>query len=547
LVVEGGPGTGKTVVALHRVAYLLYAHRDRIARSGALIIGPNPAFLHYIDQVLPALGETGVVLSTLGELYPGVRTTELDAPTAAELKGDRRFADVIRQAVLNRSRAPQNDVPLKIDGTRIVLSVNEVRAAIRRARDTHRPYNQARAVFAKDLLKRLAAKLAEALSLNIDQETQAGLIADLRHSPDVRREINLCWMPQTPEQLLADLFASDARLKAAAPMLRRSDRELLLRDRHSAWTLSDVPLLDEAAELLGEIEVGQSARSADDDAQRAREVAYARDALSSSGMAASMITAEQYVDRFATADAMSPLADRAAADRGWAYGHVVVDEAQELTAMQWRMIMRRSPSKSMTIVGDPAQASAPGAIANWSTALAPAVADRWRKTMLTINYRTPQAIMDVAAELLRVADVDAQAPRSVREGRWPIQLRRGTSADELANLLSEEAATIEYGTIGVVVETSRLAAVSQLADDLVGSDPRFGNGHVAVECFAIGSVKGLEFDTVVLVEPTELIATSINPAHDLYVGLTRPTQRLVIVSDGALPPMLAKAVAAAAT
>jgi len=545
LVVEGGPGTGKTVVALHRVAYLLYAHRARIARSGALIIGPNPAFLHYIDQVLPALGETGVVLATLGELYPGVRTTVLDAPGAAQLKGDALFADVIRQAVRNRSRVPVRDVTLKVDGTNIVLTVNEVRAAIKRARDTHRPYNKARAIFAKDLLHRLASKLADALSLNMDQETQSGLITDLRDSPDVRREINLCWMPQTPEQLLADLFASERILQAASPTLRPDDRKLLLRDRRSAWTLSDIPLLDEAAELLGEPETGRGRYSADDAAQRAREVSYARDALSSSGMAASMITAEQYVDRFATADALSPLADRAAADRSWAYGHVVVDEAQELTAMQWRMVMRRSPSKSMTIVGDPAQASAPGAIANWATALSPAVQDRWRKTVLSINYRTPQAIMNVAAELLKVADVDAQAPRSVREGKWPVQLCLGFGADNLAALLREEAATIGYGTIGVVVGESRLASVAQLAAELVSTDPHIGEGRVAIECFAIGSVKGLEFDTVILLEPKEFLAASINPAHDLYVGLTRPTQRLVIVSEGELPAMLTAAIAAA--
>jgi DNA helicase IV len=545
LVVEGGPGTGKTVVALHRVAYLLYAHRDRISRSGALIIGPNPAFLHYIDQVLPALGETGVVLVTLGDLYPGVCATALEAPAAAELKGNIQFAEIIRRAVRNRSRVPDADLVLKVDGNNITLSVNEVRAAIKRAQDSHRPYNKARAIFTKDLLARLAAKLAESLSLNIDQETQAGLIDDLRHSPDVRREINLCWMPQSPEQLLADLFASPDRLLAAAPALSPRDRELLIRDRSSEWTISDVPLLDEAADLLGDPEISRVSTSADDQAQREREVAYARDALSSSGMAAAMITAEQYVDRFATADALSPLADRAVADRTWAYGHVVVDEAQELTAMQWRMVMRRSPSKSMTIVGDPAQASAPGAIADWSAALEPSVQDRWRKTVLSINYRTPQAIMNVAAELLRVADIAAQAPRSVREGKWPVQLRLGAAPGELAAVISEEAAVIGYGTIGVVVGRSRLVETAALVDELSGGDPRFGEGRVTVETFTIGSVKGLEFDTVILVDPQELISESVNPAHDLYVGLTRPTQRLVIVSGTALPPLLAEALAAA--
>ncbi len=544
LVVEGGPGTGKTVVALHRVAYLLYAHRDRISRSGALIIGPNPAFLHYIDQVLPALGETGVVLATLGELYPGVRTTERDAPPVAALKGDPRFSEIIAFAVRNRSRIPASDLALKVDGTNLSLTRNEVRAAIKRARDSRRPYNQARNIFVKDLLNRLATKLGEALSLNIDQETLSGLISDLRHSPDVRRELNLCWMPQSPEQLLTDLFSNPDRLRAATPMLTAAERGLLVRDRASRWTISDVPLLDEAAELLGEPDTGKPARNADDQAQREREVAYARDALSSSGMAASMITAEQYVDRFATADALSPLADRAAADRTWAYGHVVVDEAQELTAMQWRMVMRRSPSKSMTIVGDPAQASAPGAIADWTLALAPAVQDRWRKTVLTINYRTPQAIMDVAASLLRVADIGASAPRSVRKGKWPVQLRLGADAADIGELIKTEVDIIRYGTIGVVVSRERLTAMRRLIAELAEQGELAPGSDVSVDVFEIGSVKGLEFDTVILIDPAAFLTASVNPAHDLYVGLTRPTQRLVIVSEQALPILLTQAIEA---
>ena len=543
LVVEGGPGTGKTVVALHRVAYLLYAHRERIARSGALIIGPNPAFLHYIDQVLPALGETGVVLQTLGDLFPGVRTTSRDEASRARLKGDIRMVDVIRNAVRNRSRAPDSDVALTIDGTRITMTVGEVNAAIKRARDSHRPYNQARNIFVKDLLNRLASKLGEALSLNVDDETHTGLVSDLRASPDVRREVNLCWMPQTPQQLLTDLLSSQWRLAAASPNLSDTDRELLLGSDTAAWTVSDVALLDEAAELLGEPDTPRSPEAAQDAAERAREVSYARDALSSSGMAASMITAEQYVDRFAGSQAMSPLADRAAADRTWAYGHVVVDEAQELTAMQWRMVMRRSPSKSMTVVGDPAQASAPGAVANWARALAPAVQDRWRKTTLTINYRTPQAIMDVAAALLRIARVDAVPPRSVRAGKWPVEVTLGEySIGELVDLLAHEADLIGFGTIGVVRGSARRDLVTRAIERVAARDDRVRSGQVSFSSQSAASVKGLEFDTVVILEPSELISDSVSPVHDLYVSLTRPTQRLRVVSQGPLPQLLEQAI-----
>ena len=544
LVVQGGPGTGKSVVALHRVAYLLYDQRDRIARAGALVVGPNDDFLEYIDKVLPALGETGVVLASLGTLYPGVRATLNDPNEVAAIKGGEEMAGVLARAVANRRRIPSAPIALKVDGVALTMTPRDVEAAIRRARDTRKPYNRARNTFAKDLLNRLATQLAGKLRLNLEPETVQGLVADLRDDVNVRREINLCWMPRTPEQLLTELFTRPEVLAAAAPHLSAHQIRLLQREPDSPWTVSDVALLDEAAELLGDFEPNSKGPNGADASERAREVAFAAATLADSGAAAKMITAEQYVDRFAGSSEFAPVAERAGADRTWAYGHVVVDEAQELTPMQWRVVMRRCPSKSMTIVGDPAQRSAPGSAASWRAALSPHVQDRWRLTELTINYRTPQAIMETAARVLRAGGGEDTTPKSVRAGRWPVEVVRiDESIDTLVAVLAAEAALIEFGTVALItgdgfrsLATAAVRATSEASSALAAGDVR-------ITTHSMLSVKGLEFDSVVLLNPADALESSANPVHDLYVAMTRPTQRLTVASSTDLPDYLSRAIA----
>ncbi|MDQ1714935.1 MAG: hypothetical protein QOC60_880, partial [Frankiaceae bacterium] len=279
LVVQGGPGTGKTAVALHRAAYLLYTHRDRIADRGVLIVGPNRAFLRYIEQVLPSLGETGVVMASAGELYPGVTALHEDEPAVARIKGDRRMADVIAAAVRARQRPPAADVRIDIDGSSVTLRRSAVEGAIGRAQRNRKPHNVARTSFVKDVLNDLAQQLARAHRVELDQDNRDELIAELRDSAAVRRAVNLCWMPTSPFALLAGLFADAGKLAAAAPHLREADRELLLRPAGSEWTISDVPLLDEAAELLGDDPSGARAARAVAEAERAAEIEYARGVL----------------------------------------------------------------------------------------------------------------------------------------------------------------------------------------------------------------------------------------------------------------------------
>ncbi len=539
LVVQGGPGTGKTAVALHRAAYLLYTHRERIARSGVLLVGPNPVFLRYIGQVLPSLGETGAVLATPGTLFPGIEATGREPPETAALKGDLRMADVVAEAVRRRQRVPPKPLRLDVDGTVITLRPTAVAESRTRARRSRRPHNEARTVFVRDLLNHLAQRLARARGTELDEDNRADLLGDLRDSRDVRREVNLAWMPLTPQKLLADLYADPGQLAAVAPHLSEPQRRQLHRPRGSAWTTADVPLLDEAAELLGEDDSEESLRQARASADRRAELEYARGVLQMTG-AGEMLTAETLVDRYASDGPVLTVAERAATDRTWTFGHVVVDEAQELSPMQWRLLFRRCPSRSLTVVGDVAQTGSLGGATDWGQVLEPHAADRWRVEELTVNYRTPQQIMEVATDVLAEAGVPVAPPRSAREATTPPVAQRVKAGDQGAVV---EAVRREIDHLG----EGRLAVLTsaRLVDRLgVALREALPPGSVATGADALGAavsvlgvadVKGLEFDSVVLVEPAEILEGSPRGAADLYVALTRPTQRLRVLHSGRLP------------
>jgi len=549
LVVQGGPGTGKTAVALHRAAYLLYTHRDRLARTGVLLVGPNPLFLRYIEQVLPSLGETGVLLSTVGELFPGVTATGTEAPQVAAVKGDLRMVAVLARAVAARQRVPGEARVLDVEGTEVTLLPRDIAAARDRARAGRRPHNTARTGFVADVLARLVQRYARALGFELDPERRRELLADLRSSRDVRREINLAWLPVSPQDLLARLYADPRRLAEAAPELSAEERALLARPRSAPWTPADVALLDEAAELLGPDEsadtpAGRAERAAE--AERRQELAYARDVLASTGTGP-MVSAELLAERYRSDGPRASVAERAAEDRTWAFGHVVVDEAQELSAMTWRLLMRRCPSRSMTLVGDVAQTSSLAGATSWQDVLDPYVGRRWRLETLSINYRTPRRVMELAAGVLAAAGIAAAAPSSVREGeddpravRLPAEPGQAVAA--LAALVRAELAAIGDGRLAVLLSRS---AAAELAPALVSTLPDgvASTGRIGLDCpvavLAVDAAKGLEFDAVVVVEPADVLADSPRGAHDLYVALTRPTARLRVAHARTLPRALA--------
>ena len=545
LVVQGGPGTGKTAVALHRTAFLLYANRERIARSGVLLVGPNRVFLRYIDQVLPALGEAdAVVTATPGELYPGVVATATEADDVVALKGDLRMAAVIAEAVKRRQRMIPTSRPLDVDGTVIRLQPRTVREARERARRSRAPHNVARRTFVMDVMGELLRTLAAARGIDLEEETRARLMGDLYESIDVRREINLCWPPITPERLLRDLYADADRLGEAAGRLSRAERQLLLRPRSAPWTPADVPLLDEAAELLGEDETAASGAAAHAEQQRA-EVEYARAVQDTFG-GSEFQTAEDLAGRYAGGSWLGSVAERAEHDRGWAFGHIVVDEAQELSPMAWRLLMRRCPNRSFTVVGDVAQTGSAAGADTWGGVLEPHVGARWTLAELTVNYRTPQQVMDLAAAVLAAGGSPVRAPVSARVGRDDPVLTRldhdPFTSTQLTAIVEDEWRRAGGGTVAVI--TPR-AGHDEVATTVTRALP---TGAVTADSDALGApvsvltvagAKGLEFDAVVLVEPAAIVAESARGLNDLYVALTRPTQRLHVVHGQPLPPGMA--------
>ena len=539
LVVQGGPGTGKTAVALHRAAYLLYSHRDRLATSGVLIVGPSRSFLQYIEAVLPSLGETGVVLVSVGQLYPGVEATHEDAPAAAELKGSLEMAGVIARAVRSRQVVPTQPQVLDVNGEYLTVSPQLIHAAMQKAWDTKKPHNLARVTFNKAALSALARQLADQLrdhGNTIEESDQAWLREDLRTSEDVKVALNTAWLPLTPQKLLRDLYARPNWLASLTPGWSADQRALLLRDRSADFTVSDGPLLDEAAELLGRADEQSDAEKREAKQQRKRDIENAEQAIRNMDVEG-LVDAKTLADGFEQAVERGTTAELAAADREWAYGHVVVDEAQELSPMQWRVLMRRNPLKSFTIVGDVAQASAAAGSTSWANALAPHVGDNWRLEELTVNYRTPTQISTVAESMALAHGVAITRSRAVRESEWPVGVVR---TDEIAPAVVEAVVrdrAIADGAVAVIVPEALLPTVYPALAAYFGHD--VGRGAIGltrpIAVLTAYESKGLEFDSVVIAEPQQLIDESPRGAGALYVAMTRPTQRLSLVTTEALP------------
>jgi DNA helicase IV len=580
LVVQGGPGTGKTAVALHRAAYLLYTHRQRLARRGVLVVGPNPTFLRYIEQVLPSLGETDVLLSTVGNLFPGVAATAKEPVEAAAVKGDTRMVELLAGAITDRQRVPEADIVVEVGGQRLRLDPATGERARDRARATGEPHNQARSTFRREVVAALTDQMVAALTHDLPQvdlpEDDDLLVdlfpderlldpdldeirAELSSAPAVRSAVDRLWPKLTPQQLVGGLYASPERLAAAGGGLEAAERAQLLRpaaDGDPGWTTADVPLLDEAAVLLGDDGARARRAEARQAEQDQAELAYAREVLAGTtiGDAAryapdtSTLDPSALAGRWRTRGPQAGLAERASQDRGWVFGHVIVDEAQELSPMAWRMLMRRSPSRSMTVVGDMAQTGAPWGPGSWARALDPHAAGRWRVEELTINYRTPAEIMAVAADVLASMGTGLEPPRSAREaGTTPWHLRLAPADTDpgagLGGVVAAEAAQVGEGKLAVLVPPGRAEELAELIGAEVPAatarqGPAVLDARVAV--LTVAEAKGLEFDAVVVADPAAILATGSHGANDLYVALTRATARLGVVHPGELPRVLSR-------
>jgi DNA helicase IV len=587
LVVQGGPGTGKTAVALHRAAYLLYTYRRQLEKRGVLVVGPNTTFLRYIGHVLPSLGETSVLLSTIGDLFPGVSATGTESSEVAAIKGRMSMARVIAAAVRDRQDVPDEPLEIRVDAARVRLVATSgrqespqefaadsgrlrltpriVAQARERARRSRRPHNQARSVFAREIVNALTRQLTTRIGTDVrtgaslmDQQDQSDLRRELRTDPAVRAAISTLWPILTPQQLVSDLLSEPDRLASAAPRMSAADRAALHRAPDAPWTPADVPLLDEAAELLGEDDRAIRAAEA---RRRRQEEAYAQGVLDIIGrddeddpeilMGADLVDASRLAARYEDEQNLTA-AERAAVDRTWAFGHVIVDEAQELSQLAWRMLMRRVPARSLTIVGDVAQTGDLGGLHSWNEALDPYLKDRWRLAPLTVNYRAPAEVMAVAADVLAAIDPALTTPRSVREsGHEPWHLQ--AAPDELAVTVAQAATRLAEqagdGKLAVIVpegladEIGR-AVSAALPATAIGADPDLTS---AVVVLTVKQAKGLEFDCVLIADPAGLLAESPRGLNDLYVALTRATQQVGVVHPGPLPSVLTRLSPAALT
>jgi DNA helicase IV len=532
LVVQGGPGTGKTAVALHRAAYLLYVQRERLRGSGVLVVGPNVTFLRYIEQVLPSLGETGVLLATPEELLPGITVTAQEPLASAVLKGDARMSAVLARAVYNIKKVPTTVAVLPFDRYELRLTRAQALSARRSAIATRQPHNLARPRFARAVLRQLARQLEGA-----DSDESIYLQRELLATDEFREALNAMWPVRTADQLLEELYTDPVALRAGAPELSDAERALLTRPAGSGWTTSDIPLLDELAELLGD--PAELARAAEDRRRRASEREYAEGVLTIIGMS-DEVSADVLAERFNGAAADGTVAERAAADRSWTFGHLIVDEAQEHSAMMWRLLSRRCPSRSMTVVGDVAQTGSVAGSDTWAQALNPFAEGRWQLAELSVNYRTPREIMDVAADVLASFAPEQQPPSSVRDvGENPRAVQLDPYADPSALARLIRAAEPTEGTMAVLVAEGARAVFAAGRDPLLAelalAGPDTANRLMLLE---VRAAKGLEFDVVVVVDPQAILDASPRGANDLYVALTRATTRVLVVHPGPLPTML---------
>ena len=492
LVVQGGPGTGKTVVALHRAAYLLYTYRFPLEGQGVLVVGPNRLFLGYIERVLPSLGEAGVEQAVLADLVDDVRIRGYDRPETARIKGDLRMSKVLAKAVRDRQRPLRAPLEVGYGLQTLVLPPERTAEIVAGARRRFRAHNAGR--------RFVEAQLFHALAEVSRTPTTAGEVHDrLRLAPQVREALERMWPVLTPAQLLHDLFGSRALVDlAASKHLDEAERRALARPRSDdvravVWTHDDAPLLDEARALLGP-------------KPRRR--------------------------------------DRDGDDGIRTYGHIVVDEAQDLSPMQLRMLTRRSLNGSMTVVGDIAQATGVWAHAGWDEILAHLPSKRpARRAELSIGYRIPGPTMDLAAKVLAEAAPDLRPPNSVRQVGDPPRLvatDRDGLADRVAAVAVEERLAVDPGSVAVI-------APETLVDDVAAALGRAGVGFgraarnglaERVTLVPVSLVKGLELDAAVVVEPAAIVAEEAQGMRALYVALTRATKRLAIVHAEPLPGCL---------
>jgi DNA helicase IV len=463
LVIQGGPGTGKTAVGLHRASWLLYTHRERLSRTGVLVVGPNRTFMEYVSHVLPALGETSVEQRAVGELVDGVEPTLRDPLEVAEVKADPRMAEVLARAAELRLRSKPEELVARLEGSFVWVREREVRELLDEIREEHGTTLAARERFRMALLRRFYEEYGRVLGgaalRNFEEVERA-----LRSKGYLDRVLKAAWPTVAPDKLVRSLLSSRPALAEAAEGILDADEQRLLVRRAREWSDADVPLLDEARALVG----------------------------------------------------TPPKA----------YGHVIVDEAQDLTPMQLRAIARRAQSGALTILGDVAQGTGAVAYARWEDVL-PYLphGDEADVEEMRHSYRVPSEIMELALPLLDTIAPDVEPPLAYRTGAAAPTLRQVEVEHLLAEAYREaERLAHDEGLLALIAPDELVAE----ADDHL---------YEGIPLLTPRQSKGLEFDHVIVVEPA-LIAERPQGLRELYVALTRPTKTLVVVHARPLPAEL---------
>ena len=488
LTVQGGPGTGKTAIGLHRAAFLLFGN-DALARAGVLVLGPNRTFLRYIAQVLPSLGEEAVVQTILSDLVPDAPVRSADAPATARLKGDARMAEVLRRSLLRRRRPLEHDLEVRYQGVHVTVPAERANDLATTVAARRIPYAAGRTTL-RDLLARAVYERYAEVAGRIGVEYTL-VSRSLSGDPAFKAAVDQLWPSVSAPALVRELLTSRSRLGAAADGVLTGDEQTLLVRKAGRslgtepWTEQDGPLVDEAVELVE--------------------------------------------GRLRT------------------YGHAVVDEAQDLSPMQARMLARRVPSGSMTILGDLAQGTGVWGRDSWDDLLQHLPApDGVRVEVLRLGYRAPGRVLEVASRLLPSIAPHLQPTESIRPGRSE---PRFVHVDEgsVAGAAAREAVALagEWTSVAVIVAAAlhdEVAVALEAAGADLGDAERQGLDH-AVTLVPALTAKGLEFDAVVVVEPAAVVAdapsfTSRLGLRLLYIALTRPTQHLSVVHARPLPDAL---------
>ena len=509
LVVDGGPGTGKTVVALHRTAYLLYSDpRLGDRRGGVLFVGPHQPYLAYVGDVLPSLGEEGVQTCTVRDLVPeGARAVIESDPEVARLKSSAAMVSAIEPAVRLYEETPTAGMEVETPWGDLWLSSHDWAEAFA-ASDADTPHNEARDQIWDELVSILVDK-------HDDDEVPPDLLRRaLRQNEELVTTFDKAWPVLDPTDIVEDLWSVPAYLRLCAPWLEPAEVQALRRPDPRAWTVSDLPMLDAARRRVGDPE--ESHRRRRHEAEVAAERERMQDVVDhliatddSEMLVMSMLRVEDAQSIIVDEDALRSVDPDLLAGP---FAHLVVDEAQELTDAEWQMLLARCPSRSLTIVGDRAQARH-GFTESWQERLERIGLDRIDLATLTINYRTPEEVMAEAEPVIRAVLPDVNVPTSIRSTGVPVE--RGP-VSELRTILDSWLAEHADGIACVI-------GVGEVGDDALPSTSR-------VRSLTPELAKGLEFDLVVLLDP-ETFGTGIEGAVDRYVAMTRATQRLVILSS----------------